>query len=220
MVLAPTTSLPEHLGGELNWDYRYCWLRDASFALDALLIAGYPEEAVTWQAWLKSALAGHVPTLQTIYTVAGERQLDEFEIPHLPGYEGSRPIRVGNAAYQQVQLDIYGEILNALHIACAHGISIDEDAWRMQLRFLSFLETAWEKPDNGLWETRSSPRHFTESKVAAWVAFDRAVKLIRKFGLPGPLAKWRTLRDRIHTDVCVHGFEPKLNTFVQCYGGQ
>jgi len=219
IVAAPTMSLPEHLGGDLNWDYRYCWLRDASFAFNALLAAGYPEEAVAWRAWLARAVGRQVQKLQIMYGLAGERCFEEFELLHLPGYEGSRPVRVGNAAYQQTQLDVYGEILNALYFACGYGIKIDNDDWRMHCEFLRLLESAWERPDDGFWETRGRPRHFTESKVAAWVAFDRAVKLIEKFGFVGPLKKWRVLRDRIHADVCAHGFEPKRNTFVQYYGG-
>ena len=154
-----------------------------------------------------------------MYGLAGERCLKEFELPHLPGYEGSRPVRVGNAAYQQTQLDVYGEILNALYIACGYGIEIDNDDWRIYCGLLRLLEIAWEQPDDGFWETRDGPWHFTESKMAAWVAFDRAVKLIEKFGLAEPLEKWRVLRDRIHADVCAHGFEPKRNTFVRHYGG-
>ncbi|MGH7986331.1 MAG: glycoside hydrolase family 15 protein [Candidatus Binataceae bacterium] len=218
IVAAPTTSLPEQVGGPLNWDYRYCWLRDATFTLTALLVSGYTKEAVAWREWLLRAVGGQAHKLQIMYGLAGERRLKEFELPHLPGYEGSHPVRVGNAAYEQFQLDVYGEILNALYLAHNYQLKIDEDAWRMQCVFLAFLETAWEKPDDGFWEVRSGPRHFTESKVAAWAAFDRAVKLIESHGLEGPLEKWRAIRDKIHVDVCAHGFDSKRNTFVQYYG--
>ena len=218
IVAAPTTSLPEQVGGQLNWDYRYCWLRDATFTLCALLVSGYKEEASAWREWLMRAVGGQAHKLQIMYGLAGERRLKEFELSTLPGYEGSRPVRVGNAAYEQFQLDVYGEIMNTLYIAHHYQIKIDEDAWRMQCGFLRFLESAWEKPDDGIWEVRSGARHFTESKVAAWMAFDRAVKLIENHGLKGPLGKWRAIRDKIHADVCEHGFDRKRNTFVQYYG--
>jgi GH15 family glucan-1,4-alpha-glucosidase len=218
IIAAPTTSLPECLGGHLNWDYRYCWLRDGTFAVTALLASGYREEAIAWCAWLMRAVGGDGRQLQIMYGLAGERHLKEFELPHLPGYGASRPVRIGNSAFEQLQLDVYGEILNAFHAAHRDGIEIDEDTWRMQCQFLSFLESAWKKPDNGFWEVRSSPRHFTESKVAAWVAFDRAVKLIEKHGFKGPVEEWRRVRDRIHTDVCEHGFDKRRKTFVQYYG--
>ena len=206
------------MGGQLNWDYRYCWLRDATFTLCALLVSGYKEEASAWREWLMRAVGGQAHKLQIMYGLAGERRLKEFELSTLPGYEGSRPVRVGNAAYEQFQLDVYGEIMNTLYIAHHYQIKIDEDAWRMQCEFLRFLESAWEKPDDGIWEVRSGARHFTESKVAAWMAFDRAVKLIENHGLKGPLGKWRAIRDKIHADVCEHGFDRKRNTFVQYYG--
>ncbi len=218
IVAAPTTSLPEKLKGSLNWDYRYCWLRDATYTLCALLVSGYTEETVAWRQWLMRAVAGEAGKVQIMYGLSGERRLKEYELPHLPGYENSQPVRVGNAAYAQFQLDIYGEIMNALYIAHRYQIRIDHDAWRMQCAFLVFLESAWEKPDDGIWETRSGARHFTESKVAAWMAFDRAVKLIKHDDLEGPLEKWRTLRDKIHADVCERGFDTKRNTFVQYYG--
>jgi GH15 family glucan-1,4-alpha-glucosidase len=218
IVAAPTTSLPEHLGGQFNWDYRYCWLRDATFTLCALLISGYSEEAIAWRAWLMRAAAGQARQLQIMYGLSGERRLKEFELSHLPGYEGCQPVRIGNAAYEQFQLDVYGEILNALYIAHRYRIKIDEDVWRMQSMLLGFLESAWERPDDGIWEVRSGARHFTESKVAAWMAFDRAVKLIEHEGLHGPLEKWRAIRARIHADVCERGFDRSRNTFVQYYG--
>jgi len=218
IIAAPTTSLPEQLKGSLNWDYRYCWLRDASFTLSALLVSGYKEETIAWRQWLLRAVAGQADKLQIMYGLTGERRLKEFELSHLPGYEGSKPVRIGNAAHEQFQLDVYGEILNALYIAHRYQIEIGEDTWHILRVFLKFLETAWEKPDDGMWEVRSGSRHFTESKVAAWVAFDRAVKLIERDGLQGPLEKWRVLRDKIHANVCEHGFDRTRNTFVQYYG--
>jgi GH15 family glucan-1,4-alpha-glucosidase len=218
VAAARTTSLPEQLGGALNWDYRYCWLRDATFTLCALLVSGYTEEAVAWRAWLLRAVAGQSHKLQIMYGLAGERRLKEFELAHLPGYEGSRPVRIGNAAHQQFQLDVYGEILNALHIAHRYQIRIDGDAWRMQCVFLDSLEEAWQRPDHGMWEVRGGARHFTESKVAAWVTFDRAIKLVETHGMKGPLEKWRAIRARIHRDVCENGFDRQRHTFVQSYG--
>jgi GH15 family glucan-1,4-alpha-glucosidase len=218
MVAAPTSSLPECLGGDLNWDYRYSWLRDGTFAATTLLALGYREEAIAWRAWLMRAVGGDGRRLQIMYGLAGERHLTEFELTHLPGYEASRPVRIGNSAYEQLQLDVYGEILKTFYLAHGDGIEIDEDAWRMLCQFLSALESAWKKPDNGFWEVRSSPQHFTESKAAAWVAFDRAVKLIEQHGFKGPLEEWRRVRDRIHTDVCEHGFNQRRKTFVQYYG--
>ena len=218
IIAAPTTSLPEQLGGSLNWDYRYCWVRDATFTICALLVSGYTEEATAWRAWLMRAIAGEAHKLQIMYGLSGERRLKEFELSHLPGYEGSQPVRVGNAAYEQFQLDIYGEILNALYIAHRNRITIDRDTWRMACALLGFLERVWEKPDDGIWEVRSGARHFVESKVAAWMAFDRAVKLVEHDGLPGPLVRWRAVRARIHAEVCERGFDLSRNTFVQYYG--
>jgi GH15 family glucan-1,4-alpha-glucosidase len=218
IVAAPTTSLPEQLKGPLNWDYRYCLLRDTTFTLCALLVSGYREETLAWREWLMGAVAGQADKLQIMYGLDGERRLREFELSQLPGYEDSKPVRVGNAAHEHFQLDVYCEIMNALSIAHHHQIKIDDDAWRMQSVFLAFLEGAWQKPDDGMWEVRTGARHFTESKVGAWVAFDRAVKLIENHGLPGPLERWRATRDKIHADVCAHGFDSKRNTFVQYYG--
>ena len=218
IIAAPTTSLPERTGGSLNWDYRYCWLRDATFTLCALLECGYSEDVVAWREWLMRAVAGHSHKPQTVYGLAGERRLTEFELSHLPGYAGSKPVRIGNAAYKQLQLDVYGEILSALYIADRYHLKIEHDVWLKHCEFLSFLEEAWEKPDDGIWETRSGPRHFTESKVAAWVAFDRAVKLVEAEHLPGLLKKWREIRDKIHADVCAHGYNSRRHSFVQSYG--
>ncbi len=217
-VAAPTTSLPERTNGSLNWDYRYCWLRDASFTLCALLECGYSEEVIAWREWLMRTVAGRSQKLQSVYGLAGERRLTEFELSPLPGYEGSKPVRIGNAAYKQLQLDVYGEILSALYIAHRYHLKIDQDVWLKHCEFLFFLEKAWDKPDDGIWETRGGPRHFTQSKVAAWVAFDRAVKLIEGAHLVGPLKKWRDIRDKIHRDVCARGYDRRRHSFVQSYG--
>jgi GH15 family glucan-1,4-alpha-glucosidase len=219
IVAAPTTSLPEWVGGRLNWDYRYCWLRDSAFMMCALLVSGYTDEAVAWRKWLMRTLAGRPRKLQTVYGLEGQRRLAEFELSHLPGYCGSRPVRVGNDAYKQFQLDIYGELLGALYIGARYQIAVDEEVWLKHCEFLSFLEEAWEDPDNGIWETRSGPRHFTSSKVAAWAAFDRAVKLIESQNLKGPLEKWRAIRDRIHSDVCARAYNERQKTFVKSYDG-
>jgi GH15 family glucan-1,4-alpha-glucosidase len=218
MVAAPTTSLPESAGGVRNWDYRYCWLRDATFTLLAFGSAGYREEAEEWRNWLLRAVAGRPEQLQIMYGVAGERRLPEWEVPWLPGFGGARPVRVGNAAAAQLQLDVYGEIADAMFQARVHGMpSIDR--WRAIGRaFLEHLETIWRKPDEGIWEVRGPRQHFTHSKVMAWVAFDRAVKSLEQFGGDGPLERWRTVRDDIHADVCRNGFNTELGTFVQAYG--
>ena len=219
MVAAVTTSLPELMGGVRNWDYRYCWVRDATFTLYALLLAGYPDEARAWRRWLLRAAAGHPSELQILYGVAGERQLTEQTLPWLPGYRGSAPVRVGNAAATQFQLDIYGELMDSLHVARCAGLDADPDAWRFQRAIVNFLEENWQRPDLGIWEMRGPPRHFTHSKVMAWVAMDRAVLGVERFGLDGPVERWRATRARIHADVCAHGFDPVRNTFVQHYGG-
>jgi len=218
VVAAPTTSLPEQLGGVRNWDYRYCWLRDATFTLYALMIGGYTEEARAWREWLINAVAGSPSKLQIMYGLAGERRLTELELPWLPGYEGAAPVRIGNAAHQQHQLDVYGEVMDALYLARRVGLDPSENAWRIQRAIVSFLETDWEKPDEGIWEVRGPRRHFTHSKVMAWVALDRAVKSVEHFGLDGPVEQWRRLRDHIHRQVCREGFNPRLNSFVQYYG--
>jgi GH15 family glucan-1,4-alpha-glucosidase len=218
IVAAPTTSLPEHLGGVRNWDYRYCWLRDATLTLLALMNAGYYDEAVAWREWLVRAVAGSPAQIQIMYGVAGERRLTELELPWLAGYEGSRPVRIGNAAAAQLQLDVYGELMDALYQGCKGGIARDDIAWGIQQALIAHLEKAWQQPDEGIWEVRAPPRHFTHSKMMAWVALDRAVKMAEGMGLPGPVQRWRELRDRIHADVCENGFSRKRNAFVQSYG--
>jgi GH15 family glucan-1,4-alpha-glucosidase len=218
ITAAPTTSLPEQLGGSLNWDYRFCWIRDATFALCALLVSGYTEEVIAWRRWLMRAVAGQAHKLQTVYGLSGERRLKEIELTHLQGYEGSKPVRIGNAAYKQFQIDVYGQMLGALYIAHSYQIKIDDDEWQKLGVFLEYLETAWKKPDDGIWQVRGRPRHFTESKAQAWVAFDRAIRLIENHGFQGPLEKWRAIREEIHADVCEHGFDSTRNSFVQYYG--
>jgi GH15 family glucan-1,4-alpha-glucosidase len=217
LIAAPTTSLPERLGGVRNWDYRYCWLRDSTFTLNALLLAGYEDEAAAWREWLLRAAAGSPADLQTLYSVTGQRRLDEIELPWLPGYADSAPVRVGNAAVKQFQLDVYGEVMDTLHLARAAGLPPEEEAWKVQLALLDFLASHWEQPDEGLWEVRGPRRHFTHSKVMAWVAFDRAIKDAEQDGLEGPLDRWRQIRDKIHDQVCERGFDPRANTFVQSY---
>jgi len=218
LVAAPTTSLPEQQGGVRNWDYRYCWLRDATFTLNALLLAGYHEEATAWREWLLRAVAGSPDDLQILYGVMGERRLDESEVDWLPGYCGAAPVRVGNAASKQFQLDVYGEVMDTLHLARAVGLEPEPHAWEIQIALLEFLETNWQKPDEGIWEVRGSRRHFTHSKVMAWVAFDRAVKDVENFGLDGNTERWRNVRDAIHAEVCTKGYDARRNTFVQSYG--
>jgi GH15 family glucan-1,4-alpha-glucosidase len=217
MVAAPTTSLPEQPGSVRNWDYRYCWLRDATFTLNALLLAGYKEEAAAWRQWLLSAVAGSPDDMQIVYGVTGARRLDEIELPWLPGYEGSKPVRVGNAASRQFQLDVYGEVMDSLHLARAADLEPHPEAWGVQIALLKFLETHWNSPDEGLWEVRGPRQHFTHSKIMAWVAFDRAIKDAEKEGLEGPVETWRLLRDTIHAQVCEKGFDADNNTFVQSY---
>jgi GH15 family glucan-1,4-alpha-glucosidase len=217
VIAAPTTSLPEQSGGVRNWDYRYCWLRDATFTLNALLLAGYQEEAVAWGEWLLRAAAGRPQDLQILYSVTGERRLDEFELTWLPGYHGAAPVRVGNAASKQFQLDVYGEVMDTLHLARCAGLNPEPHSWQIQLVLLKFLESHWQHPDEGIWEIRGPRRHFTHSKVMAWVAFDRAVKAVERFGLDGPLDHWRSVRNAIHAQVCAAGFDAKRNTFVQYY---
>jgi len=217
MVAAPTTSLPEQLGGVRNWDYRFCWLRDSTFTLNALLLAGYQQEAVAWREWLLRAVAGSPEDLQILYSVTGVRRLDEIELPWLPGYAGAAPVRVGNAASRQFQLDVYGEIMDALHLARAAGLEPEPAVWNFQLLMLKFLEAHWQQPDEGIWEVRGPRRHFTHSKVMAWVAFDRAIKDAEAGGLEAPLERWRQIRDAIHAQVCEQGFDRASNSFVQAY---
>jgi GH15 family glucan-1,4-alpha-glucosidase len=218
LVAALTTSLPERLGGVRNWDYRYCWLRDSTFALHALMIGGYVEEARAWREWLLRAIAGKPDQVSILYGVMGERRLPELELPWLPGYEGSAPVRIGNAACNQFQLDVYGEVMDSLHFARRVGLEPDENTWRVQTALTEFVESAWTLPDEGLWEVRGPRRHFTHSKVMAWVALDRAVKEVERFGLKGPAARWREARDRIHAEVCAKGFDATIGSFVQYYG--
>ncbi|MEO8023288.1 glycoside hydrolase family 15 protein [Polaromonas sp.] len=218
IIAAPTTSLPEQPGGVRNWDYRYCWLRDATFTLNALLLAGYHEEATAWREWLLRAVAGSPKDIQILYSVTGERRLDEYEIDWLPGYGGAEPVRVGNAAARQFQLDVYGEVMDTLHLARAAGLEPEPAAWNIQIELLKFLESHWQDPDEGIWEVRGPRRHFTHSKVMAWVAFDRAVKDAERYGLDGPVEVWRQKRDAIHAQVCDSGYDSQRNTFVQSYG--
>ena len=220
IVAAPTTSLPEQLGGVRNWDYRYCWLRDATFTLFSLLKTGYMEEARAWRSWLMRAIAGRPAETQIMYGLAGERRLSEMELDWLPGYEGSRPVRIGNAASSQFQLDVYGEVIDALYHARYLGLEPMADAWSSAKALLEFVEKAWQLPDEGIWEVRGPRRHFTHSKVMAWVAMDRGVKAIEKFGLEGPLDQFRQTRDAIHAQVCEQGFNADLGSFVQSYGSK
>ncbi|MFF0436735.1 glycoside hydrolase family 15 protein [Streptomyces sp. NPDC004327] len=219
IVAAPTTSLPEDLGGVRNWDYRACWLRDSAFTLDALLSTGYVEEAAAWRDWLLRAVAGDPADLQIMYGPAGERRLPETVLPWLRGYADSAPVRTGNAAVDQLQIDVYGEVMDSLNRAREAGIPAQRHAWNLQLSLLGFLESTWREPDEGLWEVRGPRRHFVHSKVMAWVAADRAVRTLEADpSLPGDAARWRTMRDEIHAEVCVKGFDPERNTFTQAYG--
>lgn len=218
IVAAPTTSLPEHLGGVRNWDYRFCWLRDATLTLLALMNAGFYSEAKAWRDWLVRAAAGSPEQTQILYGIAGERRTTEWEVEWLPGYEGSKPVRIGNAAHDQLQIDIYGEVMDALHQARRGGLIATDSAWTLQRALINHLESIWREPDEGIWEVRGGRRHFTHSKVMAWVAFDRGIKGIEEFGLEGPVDRWRAERDRIHEDVCTNGFDPDLGSFVQSYG--
>lgn len=218
LIAAPTTSLPETLGGSRNWDYRYCWIRDSTFAMYALLSAGYLEEAKCWREWLLRAVAGMPNQANILYGVDGKRRLIELELDWLPGYENSRPVRIGNAAHEQLQLDIFGETIDTLHLALKSGLPIDENSWRIQRCFLEFLENNWMKKDEGIWETRGPRQHFTHSKVMAWVAFDRAIRSAEHSKLEGSLEKWKQLRQEIHNDICEKGFDKKLNSFTSHYG--
>jgi len=220
IVAAATTSLPEALGGVRNWDYRYCWLRDATFTLDALMMAGLQEEAEAWREWLLRAVAGSPGQTQILYGVAGERRIDERKLDWLPGYEGSAPVRIGNAAVQQFQLDVLGEVMDALHLARQTGIPADEPAWDLQLALMDYLESNWREPDEGIWEVRGPRRHFTHSKVMAWVAVDRAIRAVEFYDQHGPLQRWRALRAEIHREVLERGYDPELGRFVQYYGAR
>ena len=220
IVAAPTTSLPEKIGGVRNWDYRYCWLRDATLTLLAFLDAGFHEEALAWREWLVRAVAGSPEQMRILYGVGGERRIPEWELDWLPGYEGSAPVRLGNAAAAQLQLDVHGELIDALYQGCKAGLSRHDVAWDLQRALLGHLEKMCVQPDAGIWEVRGPPRHFTYSKVMAWVAFDRAVKMVEGMGVPGPLERWRDLRNRIHRDVCERGYSTRRGAFVQSYGGE
>jgi GH15 family glucan-1,4-alpha-glucosidase len=218
IVAAATTSIPEAIGGVRNWDYRYCWLRDATLTLLAFLRAGFLEEAARWREWLLRAIAGSPGELQVMYGVAGERRLTEVELPWLAGYEGSRPVRIGNGASDQLQLDVYGEVIDALHTARTKGLEASDDAWSMAGHLVGWLEDGWREPDEGIWEVRGPRRHFTHSKVMAWVAFDRTVKAVEKLGRTGPVDRWRAARDAIKADVLANGYNPDVGAFVQYYG--
>jgi GH15 family glucan-1,4-alpha-glucosidase len=218
IVAAPTTSLPELIGGVRNWDYRYTWLRDATFTLFAMMNAGFIAEARAWRNWLLRAVAGDPANAQILYGVAGERRIDERELDWLPGYMGSLPVRIGNAAHEQFQLDVYGEVMDALHQARIDGLPADDHAWSLQQAVMEFLEGAWDRPDEGIWEVRGPRRHFTHSKVLAWVAFDRAVDTVERYDLPGPVDRWRRMRDEVHREVCREAFNLELNAFTQAYG--
>lgn len=219
IVAAPTTSLPESLGGRRNWDYRYCWIRDSTLTLYAFLNAGYRDEAAAWRAWLLRAAAGLPQQLHIMYGIAGERWLPELELPWLPGYADSQPVRIGNGASAQLQLDVYGEVMDALHAARESDLAPSSDAWRLQKELLAHLEGVWQEPDQGIWEVRGPPRSFTHSRLMCWVAFDRAVKSSEDFALDDSPERWRALRDQIKADICANGFDEKQNAFVQHYGG-
>jgi GH15 family glucan-1,4-alpha-glucosidase len=220
IVAAVTTSLPEQLGGARNWDYRFCWLRDATFTLYALTTGGYGEEARAWRDWMLRATAGKPSQVNTVYSVMGERRLPELELAWLPGYENSRPVRVGNAASDQFQLDVIGEVMDALHFARRVGLEPDPTAWAFQKALVNFVASVWNLPDEGIWEVRGPRRHFTHSKMMAWVALDRAIKAVERFGLDGPVHEWRRIRGKIHAQVCDRGFDPELGAFVQYYGAK
>jgi GH15 family glucan-1,4-alpha-glucosidase len=218
IVAAATTSLPESVGGARNWDYRFCWLRDSTFALQAMLGTGYADEAKAWRDWLLRAIAGDPADLQIMYGLDGARQIPESELGWLAGYEKSAPVRVGNAAAGQFQLDVWGEVLDSLHLARQAGITVSDPAWDIQLALLEFLEQNWRRPDDSLWEIRGEPRHFVHSKVMAWAGFDRAITAVERHGLPGPVDRWRRIRAQIHADVLANGFDAERNTFTQSYG--
>ncbi|MGZ5876497.1 MAG: glycoside hydrolase family 15 protein [Bradyrhizobium sp.] len=220
IVAAPTTSLPEKLGGRRNWDYRFCWLRDATFTLLALMNSGYTDEASAWHNWLLRAVAGSPANMQIMYGIMGQRRLLEWEAGWLPGYEGAQPVRVGNAAYAQLQLDVYGELIDAFHQSRMTKLKLDDGTWDLECIVLEHLAEVWDKPDHGIWERRGDGRHYVSSKVMTWVAFDRGIKSAEQFGFKAPLEKWRTLREAIHRDVCEKGFDVAQNTFVESYGTQ
>src|SRR5215212_1330636 len=218
VIAAPTTSLPEEIGGERNWDYRYCWLRDSVLALEALLAAGYTEEAIAFRDFMLRAATGDPTTIQIMYGIGGERRLTEFELDHLPGYEGSRPVRVGNAASEQFQLDVYGEVAAVMFLGAEALGRIEKRLWPRWRTVIEHVETIWRDPDDGIWEARGPQRHYTYSKVMAWVVFDRAVRLAERFELDAPLERWKEIRDEIHAEVCELGYDPERRTFTQYYG--
>ncbi len=220
IVAAPTTSLPEKLGGARNWDYRFCWLRDATFTLLALMNSGYTEEASAWHNWLLRAVAGSPADMQIMYGIMGQRRLLEWEAGWLPGYEGAQPVRVGNAAHSQLQLDVYGELIDAFHQSRMAELKLDDGTWDLECAVLEHLAEVWDQPDHGIWERRGEGRHYVSSKVMTWVAFDRGIKSAEKFGFKAPLDRWRSLRDTICREVCEKGFDPGQNTFVESYGSQ
>ncbi len=220
IVAAPTTSLPEKLGGARNWDYRFCWLRDATFTLLALMNSGYTEEAMAWHNWLLRAAAGSPANMQIMYGIQGQRRLLEWEAEWLPGYEGSQPVRIGNAAHAQLQLDVYGELIDVFHQSRMTKLQLDDQSWDLECAVLEHLAEVWDQPDHGIWERRGDGKHYVFSKVMTWVAFDRGIKSVETFGLEAPLEKWRALRETIHRDVCEKGFDSRLNTFVESYGSQ
>jgi GH15 family glucan-1,4-alpha-glucosidase len=220
IVAAPTTSLPEKFGGGRNWDYRFCWLRDATFTLLALMNSGYTEEASAWHGWLLRAAAGSPVHMQIMYGIWGQRRLLEWEAGWLPGYEGAQPVRVGNAAHAQLQLDVYGELIDAFHQARVANLELDEESWGLERAVLRHLAEVWDQPDHGIWERRGDGKHYVFSKVQTWVAFDRAIKSAETFGFEAPLDEWRALRDIICRDVCERGFDPELNSFVESYGSK
>lgn len=220
ILAALTTSLPEEIGGIRNWDYRYCWVRDATLTLYAFMNAGHFEEASAFSEWVLRAAAGAPGQMQIMYGVGGERRLTEIELPWLPGYENSLPVRIGNAAHDQTQIDVFGELMDSLHAARKSKLNPNQEAWRFQQAMISRLEGLWRDPDEGIWEVRGGPKHFVHSKVMAWVAFDRAIKAVEQFGLSGPVERWRALRDEIHAEVLTRGYDSGRNTFVQHYGGK
>jgi GH15 family glucan-1,4-alpha-glucosidase len=220
IVAAPTASLPEKIGGSRNWDYRFCWLRDATFTLLALINSGYTEEALAWHNWLLRAAAGAPANMQIMYGIMGQRRLLEWEAGWLPGYEGSRPVRVGNAAHAQLQLDVYGELIDAFHQWRMAALELDEGSWALECAVLEHLAEVWDLPDHGIWERRGDPRHYVSSKVLSWVAFDRGIKSAERFGFKAPLDRWRALRDAICREVCEKGFDKEQNAFVESYGSQ
>ena len=220
IVAAPTTSLPEKLGGSRNWDYRFCWLRDATFTLLALMNSGYHDEALAWHNWLLRAVAGSPSEMQIMYGIMGQRRLTEWEAPWLPGYEGAQPVRIGNAAHAQLQLDVYGELMDVFHQSRAAKLNFGEESWALERALLDHLGKIWSDPDSGIWERRGPGKHYVSSKVMTWVAFDRGIKACEQFSLEGPVDAWRRLRDEIHRDVCTKGFDREQNSFVESYGSK